>query len=71
VRRVDPDRARRYLERNAAAGEEQEHARWLASLTPEHRAVHDRGIPCGECVRAGLETFARSLNALRLGSEHG
>lgn len=70
MRRVDPDRCRRYMERSAAFDESQHYARWLAAMTPEHRAVHRRGLPCGECLAAGMRAVDRRLAQLVASSAH-
>ena len=57
---------RRQLQRTVEAAERQNRAAWLASLTTEHRAVHERitanpfGGLCSECMQAG----ARQLGEL-------
>lgn len=62
--RVDVARMRRYAERNSEAQEAREYRTWLASLTPEHRAIHEGPSPiCSTCINESMrrvgETFAR------------
>lgn len=63
MRRADPDKVRHAMARDRVTAQSQEQQRWFASLTPEHRAIHERGWPCGECIGAiGQrlnETFTR------------
>ena len=63
---MNVDKMRRYAERarEAAAVVEanRERADWLAAMTPEHRALHERRRPlliCGECVHKSLEPLRR------------
>lgn len=54
------ERMRRQLARNTEAAETANRHRWLDSLSPEHRARHERqrlGEICLECVTVNLSTF--------------
>lgn len=63
---VNVDRMRRYAYRAEQETAEQEHRRWLAGLTPEHRARHESGplVICGECVNRGLAMFQQRVEEL-------
>lgn len=71
--RVDVERTRRYAERGEREAAEQEHRRWLESLTPEHRAKHERPLSglglCGECMSAtmaeAVATMDRAVATMR------
>lgn len=69
MRRPNPDKARRAIERSHAHMREQEQARWLTSLTPEHRAFHERGtgLPCGVCIGAIGTQLRESIARLKMG----
>jgi TPP-dependent indolepyruvate ferredoxin oxidoreductase alpha subunit len=63
---MNTDRMRRALERAENARTEQAYHQWLASLTPEHRAVHERPGPiiCGTCVTRSTQQLAQSMQRL-------
>ncbi len=66
--RVDVDRMRRYAERGEVETAERERRRWLASLSPEHRARHESPglLLCGECMNRGLAVFAERVAAIKV-----
>jgi hypothetical protein len=59
---------RHQRERIDAAEANLEHARWLARMTPEHRAKHTGpfgGMACMTCVAIGFENFAKQIEQQR------
>jgi hypothetical protein len=69
--RPNPDKARHAIERSRVSMQAQEDARWLASLTPEHRAFHERkpGWPCNTCIHLGIANLNASIARLHATNE--
>lgn len=63
TKRIHNDRTQRAMERGREARAARDAQAWLASLSPEHRAIHVDGRPCGQCFNAALEAGARNLSA--------
>ena len=63
-KRIRSDRTQRAMERDGAFRATREAEAWLRSLTPEHRSVHERGLPCGECIGAGFRAAAATLDRI-------
>jgi hypothetical protein len=63
---VNVDRMRRYAGREETASVRQERERWLATLTPEHRQVHERRIVglCGFCLDRQTQEASAALARL-------
>lgn len=53
-RRPNVDRMRRHADRALAAHASRDALARLAAMTPEHRAVHERGALCADCLCAAL-----------------
>jgi hypothetical protein len=61
---MNVDKMRHQRERSDKHEADLEHARWLARMTPEHRAKHTgplSGMPCMTCVTIGLEIMAKTM----------
>jgi len=58
---VDVQKMRNARDRIAERERRHERADWLASLTPEHRAVHERGLGplCEPCLTAAMQRAGR------------
>jgi hypothetical protein len=57
---------RHALDRAEAARSVQARDEWFASMTPEHRAIHERPLPviCGICLAESGEQMQRTLRNL-------
>lgn len=62
---MNVDKMRHQLARTTEAAERHERKRWLASLTPQHRRVHEGPWQpfCRECTNANLREMNRIMLA--------
>jgi hypothetical protein len=63
---MDTDKSRHALARAKAARDRQARRDWLAAMTPEHRAIHERPIPviCGICLQQSGENLQGVMRGL-------
>lgn len=64
---MNVQKMRHQLRRACEAQERASEAAWLAAITPEHRALHERRPPptiCGACLNAAMAQMGESLRAM-------
>jgi hypothetical protein len=63
--KVDVEKMRRYAARQREVTERRNRQAWLKSLDPEHRAVHEQGLPglCTRCLNANLAQIDEKMRA--------